>query len=59
MPAAGASHAFRNSLWIHMEKLMDQIYGCCAQVGRTRAPVSRFLSRFCPIYVNLTQPNLT
>ena len=32
MPAAGSTPAFRATLWANMEKLMEQIYGCCAQV---------------------------
>jgi len=32
MPVTGSSPAFRTALWANMEKLMDQIFTCCAQV---------------------------
>lgn len=32
MPVTGSSPAFRTALWTNMEKLMEQIFNCCAQV---------------------------
>ena len=34
MPSPGNTAALRANLWTNMEKLMDNIYSACAQVGR-------------------------
>lgn len=45
MPVTGSSPAFRSALWSNMEKLMDQIFNCCAQVKCNKDILKNFVTR--------------